>query len=58
LLSYSNRAPLRHGRETLTGFKWLGNIAKDCEAEGLEAIFAFEAGLYKLNPVDPQLESA
>jgi len=23
-------------RETLTGFKWLGNISKDLEAEGLE----------------------
>lgn len=32
-------------RETLTGFKWLGNVAKDLEAEGLEVIFAFEEAI-------------
>lgn len=32
-------------RETLTGFKWLGNVAKDLEAEGLEVLFAFEEAI-------------
>ena len=36
--------------ETLTGFKWLGNRAKDFLKEGLEPIFAFEEALGYMIP--------
>jgi len=31
--------------QTLTGFKWLGNVAKDLEAEGFHVVFAFEEAI-------------
>ena len=31
-----------HYKETLTGFKWLGNASRDLDAEGYNAAFAFE----------------
>ena len=34
-----------HFEETLTGFKWLGNIARDLEDQGYEVPFAFEEAL-------------
>nr|KMM70939.1 phosphoglucomutase-2 [Coccidioides posadasii RMSCC 3488] len=34
-----------HFQETLTGFKWLGNVAKDLESEGYNVPFAFEEAL-------------
>ncbi len=30
---------------TLTGFKWLGNIAKARQAQGLKVLFAFEEAI-------------
>ena len=36
--------------ETLTGFKWLGNRAKDFLKEGLEPVFAFEEALGYMIP--------
>jgi phosphoglucomutase len=36
--------------ETLTGFKWLGNIARDLEAEGYNVVFAFEEALGYMIP--------
>jgi phosphoglucomutase len=37
-------------RETLTGFKWMGNIAKDLEEDGYEVPFAFEEALGYMFP--------
>ena len=34
-----------HYKETLTGFKWLGNASRDLDAEGYNAAFAFEEAL-------------
>lgn len=31
--------------QTLTGFKWLGNIAKARQAQGLKVLFAFEEAI-------------
>eukprot|EP00873_Tetraselmis_striata_P004074 jgi/Tetstr1/424338/TSEL_014903.t2 len=31
--------------QTLTGFKWLGNVAKDLEAQGYRTVFAFEEAI-------------
>jgi phosphomannomutase len=31
--------------QTLTGFKWLGNIAKQKQAQGLTVLFAFEEAI-------------
>lgn len=31
--------------QTLTGFKWLGNIAKDRQKQGLRVLFAFEEAI-------------
>lgn len=31
--------------QTLTGFKWLGNIAKQRQAQGLRVLFAFEEAI-------------
>jgi phosphoglucomutase len=31
--------------ETLTGFKWLGNRARQLEAEGFTVLFAFEEAI-------------
>lgn len=31
--------------QTLTGFKWLGNIAKQRQAQGLKVLFAFEEAI-------------
>ena len=34
-----------HFEETLTGFKWLGNRARDLEAGGVRVLFAFEEAI-------------
>lgn len=34
-----------HSEETLTGFKWLGNVARKLETEGYDVPFAFEEAL-------------
>ncbi|KAM0720829.1 hypothetical protein Q7P37_003114 [Cladosporium fusiforme] len=34
-----------HFRETLTGFKWLGNVAQSLRAEGKEPAFAYEEAI-------------
>ena len=34
-----------HFEETLTGFKWLGNVAHRLEAQGYEVLFAFEEAI-------------
>jgi phosphoglucomutase len=31
-----------HFQETLTGFKWLGNVARDLEQQGYEVAYAYE----------------
>jgi phosphoglucomutase len=36
--------------DTLTGFKWLGNIAQDLKAEGLDPAFAFEEAIGYMFP--------
>ncbi|KAL1958513.1 hypothetical protein VTO42DRAFT_4377 [Malbranchea cinnamomea] len=39
-------------QETLTGFKWLGNVARDLESKGYVVPFAFEEALgYMFTPV-------
>ncbi|KAK3113840.1 hypothetical protein LTR53_008478, partial [Teratosphaeriaceae sp. CCFEE 6253] len=48
-------AAMAHGegfifRETLTGFKWLGNVALRTESEGLEPAFAFEEAIGYMFP--------
>jgi phosphoglucomutase len=37
-------------RETLTGFKWMGNIASEIENEGHSVVFAFEEALGYMFP--------
>ncbi|KAK2794204.1 Phosphoglucomutase-3 [Onygenales sp. PD_10] len=37
-------------QETLTGFKWLGNVAKKLESEGYDVPFAFEEALGYMFP--------
>jgi hypothetical protein len=34
-----------HFEETLTGFKWLGNVAARLEAEGYTVLFAYEEAI-------------
>jgi phosphomannomutase len=34
-----------HFQETLTGFKWLGNVAEQLTQEGFEVLFAFEEAI-------------
>ncbi|KAK5162505.1 hypothetical protein LTR04_003576 [Oleoguttula sp. CCFEE 6159] len=34
-----------HFQETLTGFKWLGNVAQDVQAQGYDAVYAFEEAI-------------
>ncbi|KAF2150128.1 hypothetical protein K461DRAFT_281388 [Myriangium duriaei CBS 260.36] len=34
-----------HFTETLTGFKWLGNVAKDLDAQGYSAAYAYEEAI-------------
>jgi phosphoglucomutase len=36
--------------ETLTGFKWLGNIARDLTSDGYDVVFAFEEALGYMIP--------
>jgi phosphoglucomutase len=36
--------------ETLTGFKWLGNIARDLTSEGYDVVYAFEEALGYMIP--------
>jgi phosphoglucomutase len=37
-------------QETLTGFKWMGNIAKELEEDGYEVVFAFEEAIGYMFP--------
>ena len=39
-----------HFTETLTGFKWLGNVARDLEKSGYDVVFAFEEALGYMIP--------
>ncbi|KAK7187455.1 hypothetical protein DPSP01_002573 [Paraphaeosphaeria sporulosa] len=39
-----------HFAETLTGFKWLGNVARDLDAAGYSVVFAFEEALGYMVP--------
>lgn len=39
-----------HFKETLTGFKWLGNVARDLTAQGYDVTFAFEEALGYMIP--------
>jgi phosphoglucomutase len=39
-----------HFVETLTGFKWLGNVAQDLQREGWDAAFAFEEAIGYMFP--------
>jgi phosphoglucomutase len=34
-----------HFQDTLTGFKWLGNVAQDLQRQGYDAAFAFEEAI-------------
>jgi phosphoglucomutase len=36
--------------ETLTGFKWLGNVARNLESEGYDVVYAFEEALGYMIP--------
>lgn len=36
--------------ETLTGFKWLGNVARDLDSRGYDVVFAFEEALGYMIP--------
>ncbi|KAJ9626913.1 hypothetical protein H2203_003370 [Taxawa tesnikishii (nom. ined.)] len=41
-----------HFEETLTGFKWMGNRARDLESRGYAALYAFEEAIgYMFSPV-------
>ncbi|KAF2742705.1 hypothetical protein M011DRAFT_472030 [Sporormia fimetaria CBS 119925] len=37
-------------KDTLTGFKWLGNVARDLKKEGYEVLYAFEEALGYMIP--------
>ena len=39
-----------HYRETLTGFKWLGNVAQDLQKQGYDPAFAYEEALGYMFP--------
>jgi len=39
-----------HSRETLTGFKWLGNVAQDLQTGGCDAAFAYEEAIGYMFP--------
>lgn len=39
-----------HFTETLTGFKWLGNVARDLEALGYDVVYAYEEALGYMIP--------
>jgi phosphoglucomutase len=39
-----------HFTETLTGFKWLGNVARDLTSEGYDVVYAFEEALGYMIP--------
>lgn len=39
-----------HYRETLTGFKWLGNVAQDLKGQGFDPAFAFEEAIGYMFP--------
>jgi phosphoglucomutase len=39
-----------HFTETLTGFKWLGNVARDLTSRGYEVLYAFEEALGYMIP--------
>jgi len=39
-----------HFTETLTGFKWLGNVARDLQSEGYDVVYAFEEALGYMIP--------
>ncbi|KAK5168745.1 uncharacterized protein LTR77_006054 [Saxophila tyrrhenica] len=40
-----------HFQETLTGFKWLGNIAQDLNRAGYQPIYAFEEAIGYMFPI-------
>ncbi|KAF1848449.1 uncharacterized protein K460DRAFT_364439 [Cucurbitaria berberidis CBS 394.84] len=39
-----------HFTETLTGFKWLGNVARQLESQGYDVVYAFEEALGYMIP--------
>jgi phosphoglucomutase len=39
-----------HFVETLTGFKWLGNVARDLERQGYDVVYAYEEALGYMIP--------
>ncbi|CAI6335112.1 unnamed protein product [Periconia digitata] len=39
-----------HFTETLTGFKWLGNVARDLDKQGYDVIYAYEEALGYMIP--------
>jgi len=39
-----------HFTETLTGFKWLGNVARQLDSKGYDVVFAFEEALGYMIP--------
>ncbi|KAF1945707.1 hypothetical protein EJ02DRAFT_451417 [Clathrospora elynae] len=39
-----------HFTETLTGFKWLGNVARQLDSEGYDVVYAFEEALGYMIP--------
>jgi phosphoglucomutase len=39
-----------HFRETLTGFKWLGNVAQDLREAGYDPVFAYEEAIGYMFP--------
>ncbi|PVI07423.1 phosphoglucomutase-2 [Periconia macrospinosa] len=39
-----------HFTETLTGFKWLGNVARDLEKQGYDVVYAYEEALGYMIP--------
>jgi len=49
LVSLATKSGFRFA-ETLTGFKWLGNVALDLENEGFDVAFAFEEALGYMIP--------
>lgn len=44
--------------QTLTGFKWLGNVAKQKQAAGLTVLFAFEEAIGFMFPATNMVSQA
>ncbi|KAI5790662.1 phosphoglucomutase-like protein [Peziza echinospora] len=54
MLSSMAHAEGFHFEETLTGFKWLGNVALQLQEQGYDAIYAFEEAIgYMFSPIVP-----